>query len=120
MSTFTNYKRAPKLTAENQKVEVTFNEITEVVEKETDTTKGFFVKTEEFQDIWVPFFGCDKNSIEFENLQDELGIEPDESGDLTAYNAKKGSKIIVSGVQNGPFINAHFGNSNPIATPELA
>ena len=60
MSTFANYKRAPRLTEENQMVTVTFKEITEVVEKETDTTKGFFVKTEEFQDMWVPFFGPDK------------------------------------------------------------
>ena len=110
MSTFANYKRAPRLTEENQMVTVTFKEITEVVEKETDTTKGFFVKTEEFQDMWVPFFGPDKNNIEFENLQDELGISPDESGDLKAYNAKAGTKIIVSGVKNGAFINAHFGN----------
>ena len=115
MSTFANYKRAPKLTAEDQMVTATFKEITEVVEKETDTTKGFFVKTEEFQDMWVPFFGPDKNNIEFENLQDELGISPDESGDLTAYNAKAGSKIIVSGVKNGEFINAHFGNSTQLA-----
>ena len=96
-------------------VTVTFKEITEVVEKETDTTKGFFVKTEEFQDMWVPFFGPDKNNIEFENLQDELGISPDESGDLKAYNAKAGTKIIVSGVKNGEFINAHFGNSMQLA-----
>ena len=115
MSTFANYKRAPKLTEENQMVKVTFKEITEVVEKETDTTKGFFVKTEEFQDMWVPFFGPDKNNIEFENLQDELGISPDESGDLKAYNAKAGAKIIVSGVKNGEFINAHFGNSTQLA-----
>ena len=111
MSTFANYKRAPRLTEENQMVTVTFKEITEVVEKETDTTKGFFVKTEEFQDMWVPFFGPDKNNIEFENLQDELRISPEESGDLKAYNAKAGAKIIVSGVKNGEFINAHFGNS---------
>ena len=111
MSTFANYKRAPKLTAEDQMVTATFKEITEVIEKETDTTKGFFVKTEEFQDMWVPFFGPDKNNIEFENLQDELDISPDESGDLKAYNAKAGAKIIVSGVKNGEFINAHFGNS---------
>ena len=115
MSTFANYKRAPKLTAEDQMVTATFKEITEVVEKETDTTKGFFVKTEEFQDMWVPFFGPDKNNIEFENLQDELGINPDESGDLKAYNAKAGTKIIVSGVKNGEFINAHFGNSTQLA-----
>ena len=115
MSTFTNYKRAPKLTEENQMVTVTFKKITEVVEKETDTTKGFFVKTEEFQDMWVPFFGPDKNNIEFENLQDELGISPDESGDLKAYNAKAGTKIIVSGVKNGEFINAHFGNFTQLA-----
>ena len=115
MSTFANYKRAPRLTEENQMVTVTFKEITEVVEKETDTTKGFFVKTEEFQDMWVPFFGPDKNNIEFENLQDELGISPDESGDLKAYNAKAGAKIIVSGVKNGEFINAHFGNSTQLA-----
>ena len=115
MSTFANYKRAPRLTEENQMVTVTFKEITEVVEKETDTTKGFFVKTEEFQDMWVPFFGPDKNNIEFENLQDELGISPDESGDLKAYNAKAGSMIIVSGVKNGEFINAHFGNSTQLA-----
>ena len=43
MSTFASYKRAPKLTAEDQMVTATFKEITEVVEKETDTTKGFFV-----------------------------------------------------------------------------
>lgn len=115
MSTFANYKRAPKLTAEDQMVTATFKEITEVVEKETDTTKGFFVKTEEFQDMWVPFFGPDKNNIEFENLQDELGISPDESGDLKAYNAKAGTKIIVSGVKNGEFINAHFGNFTQLA-----
>ena len=115
MSTFANYKRAPRLTEENQMVTVTFKEITEVVEKETDTTKGFFVKTEEFQDMWVPFFGPDKNNIEFENLQDELDISPDESGDLKAYNAKAGAKIIVSGVKNGEFINAHFGNSMQLA-----
>ena len=115
MSTFANYKRAPKLTEENQMVTVTFKEITEVIEKETDTTKGFFVKTEEFQDMWVPFFGPDKNNIEFENLQDELGITPEESGDLKAYNAKAGAKIIVSGVKNGEFINAHFGNSTQLA-----
>ena len=115
MSTFANYKRAPRLTEENQMVIVTFKEITEVVEKETDTTKGFFVKTEEFQDMWVPFFGPDKNNIEFENLQDELGISPDESGDLKAYNAKAGTKIIVSGVKNGEFINAHFGNFTQLA-----
>ena len=115
MSTFANYKRAPRLTEENQMVTVTFKEITEVVEKETDTTKGFFVKTEEFQDMWVPFFGPDKNNIEFENLQDELGITPEESGDLKAYNAKAGAKIIVSGVKNGEFINAHFGNSTQLA-----
>ena len=115
MSTFANYKRAPRLTEENQMVIVTFKEITEVVEKETDTTKGFFVKTEEFQDMWVPFFGPDKNNIEFENLQDELGITPEESGDLKAYNAKAGSKIIVSGVKNGEFINAHFGNFTQLA-----
>ena len=115
MSTFANYKRAPKLTEENQMVIVTFKEITEVVEKETDTTKGFFVKTEEFQDMWVPFFGPDKNNIEFENLQDELGITPEESGDLKAYNAKAGTKIIVSGVKNGEYINAHFGNFTQLA-----
>ena len=115
MSTFANYKRAPRLTEENQMVTVTFKEITEVVEKETDTTKGFFVKTEEFQDMWVPFFGPDKNNIEFENLQDELGISPDESGDLKAYHAKAGTKIIVSGVKNGEFINAHFGNFTQLA-----
>ena len=115
MSTFANYKRAPRLTEENQMVTVTFKEITEVVEKETDTTKGFFVKTEEFQDMWVPFFGPDKNNIEFENLQDELGISPDESGDLKAYNAKAGTKIIVSGVKNGEFVNAHFGNFTQLA-----
>ena len=80
----------------------------------TDTTKGFFVKTEEFQDMWVPFFGPDKNNIEFENLQDELDISPDESGDLKAYNAKAGTKIIVSGVKNGEFINAHFGNTTKV------
>ena len=115
MSTFANYKRAPRLTEENQMVTVTFKEITEVVEKETDTTKGFFVKTEEFQDMWVPFFGPDKNNIEFENLQDELGISPDESGDLKAYNTKAGTKIIVSGVKNGEFISAHFGNFTQLA-----
>ena len=115
MSTFANYKRAPRLTEEDQMFTATFKEITEVVEKETDTTKGFFVKTEEFQDMWVPFFGPDKNNIEFENLQDELGISPDESGDLKAYNAKTGTKIIVSGVKNGEFINAHFGNFTQLA-----
>ena len=115
MTTFANYKRAPRLTEEDQMVTATFKEITEVVEKETDTTKGFFVKTEEFQDMWVPFFGPDKNNIEFENLQDELGISPDESGDLKAYNAKAGTKIIVSGVKNGEFINAHFGNFTQLA-----
>ena len=115
MSTFANYKSVLLFIDENQIVTVTFKEITEVVEKETDTTKGFFVKTEEFQDMWVPFFGPDKNNIEFENLQDELGISPDESGDLKAYNAKAGTKIIVSGVKNGEFINVHFGNFTQLA-----
>lgn len=115
MSTFANYKRAPKLTAEDKKVSVTFEAITEVVEKETDITKGFYVKTTEFQDMWVPFFGCDKSNIEFENLQDELGITADESGDLDAYNAKAGTKIIVSGVKNGEYTNPHFGNTEAVS-----
>ena len=117
MSTFASYKREdkPELTTDDQLVTVTFRRMTEVVEKDTDKTIGFYVKNDKFKDMWVPFFGPDKNNIEFENLQDELGITPEESGDLKAYNAKAGSKIIVSGVKNGEFVNAHFGNFTQLA-----
>ena len=112
MSTFASYKREekPELTTEDQLVTVTFKRMTEVVEQKTDKTIGFYIKNDKFKDMWVPFFGPEEDNKELENLQDELGISPDESGDLKAYNAKAGTKIIVSGVKNGEFINAHFGN----------
>lgn len=113
MSTFADYKREdkPELTTEDQLVTVTFRKMTEVVEKDTDKTIGFYVKNDKFKDMWVPFFGPGEDNKELENLQDELGITREESNDLRAYNAKAGTKIVVSGVKNKTFTNAHFGSS---------
>lgn len=120
MSTFKNqYTRKPALQA-NETIQVAFRGIREWEDPETGETKCFYVSLDGLKDVQVPFFGPDGNNWEFENLQDELGITPDEAGDLDNYNARVGTIITVTGVPNKQFVNAHFGESVIAATDNLA